>query len=278
MSVQAGANYTFGSNDLNVYRGVSALGSTVYWGLSTQSGIYAGYAFGMTPYSGFPVSSNAFSVGVDYNITHNTWSGNLSAWSVDQTGLTFNPSFSAMIFPEKTTNFFRGKGFNNNDQVLSQFVDAGDYQEALDYFGFEGTFDPDNEIFKRGNGQAAAAAVDSRTGEIFYNEGSYYSYAELAFTARHEQIHSQNVRSGKYEGVEIDYMVAGNEEWSTYLQNYKEYGLYPYPKGRNELISRINQYGLQAGIYEYVKTPTSFYSTLFTPRWWHVIYRIPRRW
>ncbi len=76
----------------------------------------------------------------------------------------------------------------------------------------------------------------------------------------------------------IKYQLPFKEEWSTYMQNYKELGLYPYPQGRKELISRINQYGLQTGIYEYIKTPTSFTSTAFTLSWWHVIYRIPRRW
>lgn len=90
-------------------------------------------------------------------------------------------------------------------------------------------------------------------------------------------MHSRNVLSGKYEGVKIDFEIAGKEEWSTYLHNYRNQGLY-----RNHgapLVTRINNYGLQGGIYEYVTTQkgTSYY-TDFKKQWWHFLYKIPRRW
>ena len=86
-------------------------------------------------------------------------------------------------------------------------------QDILDYFGFKGTYDPTNPLF---NNNAGAAVTNSKTGDIFYNEGAFnYGYDRLALNANHELIHSQNVLSGKYEGIKIDYDISGKEEWST---------------------------------------------------------------
>lgn len=49
-----------------------------------------------------------------------------------------------MIYPEHTTNFVRGEGWNSNDAVLANFVNAGDHQGALEYWGFEGKYDPNS--------------------------------------------------------------------------------------------------------------------------------------
>ena len=121
--------------------------NTIYANYSFANGLSHGYAFGASGFSGLPVSTNFLTVGVNYNSTHNTWSGNLSAWSVDKSGFTFDPSVSAMVFPERTTNLARGQGFRNNNQVLQRYVDNNQHQKALDYFGFEGTYDPDNALF-----------------------------------------------------------------------------------------------------------------------------------
>jgi hypothetical protein len=96
---------------------------------------------------GFPISTNFISAGINYNITHNSW-------SVDKNGWSFNPSVSAMILEEQSTNLARGQGFRSNDQVLSRFVANGQQQKALDYFGFKGTYDPNAETshFNSSNG------------------------------------------------------------------------------------------------------------------------------
>lgn len=177
---------------------------------------------------------------------------------------------------EQFGNMVNGQGFRSNDNVLKSFVSKGEYQEALDYFGIQGKYDPSNQIFNNEVG-GGAAAVDPETGEIFWGDGAFnYGYDRLAFEADHELIHSQNVLSGKYKDVKIDFEVAGREEWSTYMKNYQRQGLY-HNHGVN-IISRINQYGSQAGIYGTYVTPTGSYSSNFNVQWWHFIYKIPRRW
>ncbi|MDR2424534.1 MAG: RHS domain-containing protein [Prevotellaceae bacterium] len=269
-SAQAGIGYSFKSNDFNVSVGATAAFNTVYASYSTQSGFSVGWSAGISPQMGFPISTNFTSVGANYNITHNVWSGNLSAWSVDKNGWTFNPSVSMMIYPEHTTNLIRGQGFRNNNSVLQRFVARGQHQKALDYFGFKGTYAPDKTM---GN----PAITDPKTGEIFYSNYAFEgNYDRLALTAYHEMRHSRNVLSGKYDGVKVDLEIAGMEEWDTYLYNYKNQGLY-----RNhgiDIVDRIIWYGTQAGIYANIVTPSGVYSTTFIPAWWHWIYKIPRKW
>ncbi|MBR0498609.1 MAG: hypothetical protein IJJ78_05985 [Paludibacteraceae bacterium] len=275
LSAQAGIGYNFGSNDAYGYVGATAAMNTVYASYSLNSGGSVGYTAGLSLFSGFPISSNFGTVGVNYNISHDSWSGNVSAWQFDQNGVTFNPSVSVMIFPERTTNLVRGKGFNNNNTVLNRFVEAGDYQGALDYFGFEGRYDPNNPLFN--NNICASAITDPKTGEIFFCNGAFcYGYDRLAFYADHESIHSQNVLSGKYKGIKVDYEIAWKEEWSTYMRNYHRQGL--YHKHEVNIIDRINSYGMFASIYDYGETSTGFHITQFNKQWWHFIYRIPRRW
>jgi hypothetical protein len=50
-------------------------------------------------FSGFPVSSNFLTAGANYNITHNSWSGNISAWEVSKKAGVFNPSVIGYGFP-----------------------------------------------------------------------------------------------------------------------------------------------------------------------------------
>lgn len=185
---------------------------------------------------------------------------------------------------ENFRNWTKGKGFYNNEKVYQNFK-SGKYaipdgstwqQEVLNHFGFEGSYDPNAPIFQKHGPNPGA--TDPITGEVFYHDYPFEgNFDRLAFTADHELVHSRNVLSGKYEGVKIDFEIAGKEEWSTYLHNYRNQGLY-----RNHgapLVTRINNYGLQGGIYEYVTTQkgTSYY-TDFKKQWWHFLYKIPRRW
>jgi hypothetical protein len=219
---------------------------------------------------GFPISTNITSVGVNYNITHNTWSGNISALYVDKNGWTFNPSISAMIYPEHATNLVRGQGFRSNEAVFQRFVANGQQQKALDYFGFKGTYAPDKT-----NGYPAT--TNTQTGEIFYADSPFEgNFDRLAFMADHEMKHRANVLSGKYKDVELTQEVHDTEEWNTYLYNYKNQGM--YRKNGIDIVDRIKDYGMRAGMYELIVTPSKSYSTTFNPAWWHWIYQIPRKW
>jgi RHS repeat-associated protein len=182
---------------------------------------------------------------------------------------------TGFISSEQFRNMIKKQGFNSNDNVLKRFVDKGEYQKALEYFGFEGKYDPNNPLFNNNVG-GGEAITHPRTGEIFYSDGAFNSnYDKLSFIADHEYIHSQNVLSGKYNGIKIDYTVAGKEEWSTYMKNYKRQGLY-HKHGFN-IVESINYYGSQGEIYYIVVSPSGNYYTKFKEQWWHFIYQIPRR-
>jgi len=282
-SAQVGVGYNFKNNDFNAFVGASAAFNTVYANYSTQSGWSSGWSAGLSPYMGFPVSTNFSSVGVNYNITNGSWSGNLSAWSVDKNGWTFNPSVSVMIFPEQTTNLVRGKGFRSNNQVLSRFVAKGDYQGALEYFGFEGKYNPDNELFKLPN--AGDAIWDSDSKGTYYRDNAFqHGYKYLYAAYMEEKFHSidyyiykdeapdwmKNETNKDLRETSLHYF----EEWRAQKYLYKNQGLYGNKNlygNENGWIQRINGYGINAGIYD-------MYTPLFTSKWWHFIYTLPRRW
>jgi len=68
------------------------------------------------------------------------------------------------------------------------------------------------------------------------------------------------------------------EEWNNYNQNYRNQGLYRNHDDGVDLVERINHYGTRAGEYGSIITPSGNYSTSFVPKWWHWIYKIPRKW
>jgi hypothetical protein len=268
-SAQVGVGYNFKSNDVYGYAGATLAMNTVYASVSSQSGWSAGYMAGASIYSGLPISTNFLTVGANYNISHDSWSGNLSAWSVAQNGWAFNPSVSAMVLPEHTSNFVRGQGFRNNDAVLNRFVETSNHKGALDYFGFEGEFDSE---------RTNPGATD-KDGSIFYNETAFSKgYHYLYSIAMEEKFHQLDILKGNYEGVkwndELENVINhGIGEHKAKMYIYKRQGLFYKYKYEN-LISDINKYGRDAGYY-YEGNASALY---FTSRYWHIIYRIPRLW
>ena len=274
-SVQAGIGYNFKSNDAYIYAGATLAFNTISLSYSTSSGFSAGYTAGASLYSGLPISTNFATLGVNYSISHNSLSGNISAWQVDQNGLTFNPSVSATIFPEHTTNLVRGQGFRSNDKVLSRFVAANNQQGALDYWGIEGTYDA----------SVKSPYADPVTGEIFFNEFALNNgFDRLNAVADHEMFHKKNILNGNYKDVNFNpktpeekgYLVdiVAKEEFEAYMHNYKNEGLYRNHK--LSLLDRINENGRNAGYFGPSFTPTGIKITSFQPAWWHNIYKIPR--
>ena len=277
LSAQAGIGYSFGSNDAYGYVGATAAMNTVYASYSLNSGGSVGYTAGLSPFSGLPISTNLGTVGVNYNITHNSWSGNVSAWQVDQNGWTFNPSVSVMVYPEHTTNLFRGQGFRSNDAVLSRFVEAGNHQGALDYFGFKGDY-------VGGDGQSNFwfNKKDHSKFGIRYTDGAFDSYDALFNTYMKESFHMRRFARNGLDGLELgdsDVFSIANmpEERLGVIHQYKNQGLYRkdiynYLKAIGNTESFINSYN-NSGLYN---TPYPY--TPYSPSWWHFIYKIPRRW
>ena len=276
-SAQTGMDYNFKNNDLSAYVGASAAFNTVYVSASTQSGFSVGWSLGISPYMGFPVSTNFTSLGVNYNITHDSWSGNLSAWQIDKSGWTFNPSLSVMVYPERTTNLVRGQGFRNNSGVFNKMM-QGDYtcQDILDYFGFEGTYSDEE-----GESHFWFNKTDHSKYGIRYTDGAFYSYDALRSTNMKETYHMRRfVKKGK-NGLEFadcqesEYSVMPEERLGV-IHQYKNRGLYrgdPYNffQGIKNTESYIDFYN--NSVYQ---TPYSYKP--YTSRWWHFIYKIPRKW
>jgi len=270
-SVQLGGGYNFKSGETYGYAGATFAFNTIYTSISSQSGWSAGYTAGASIFSGFPVNTNFLTVGANYNISQNSWSGNVSAWSVDQSGWTFNPSVSAMIFPEQTTNFIRRGKFLSNDKMLSNFVSAGDYQGALDYFGFEGKYNPDLRS-KRYQAENYWGATNSKTGEISYGNLAFEDYSTLYGIYIKESYHARKIQNGlSLEKLPSDLQGLGMdtylEEIHGYVYAYKRQGLF---SGHNVPFSGVGFYQSQLSMFG-VSYPT--YPSHFS---W--IYKIPRRW
>jgi RHS repeat-associated protein len=269
LSFQVGCNYSFKSKDFTAYAGSSFLFNTAYVSYSTTSHWNVGYTAGASIYSGFPVSTDFLTAGVNYNITQNSLSGNVSAWDISRNGLYFNPSVNVMLYPEQTTNFVRGQGFLSNNAVLSNFVNDGDQQGALDYFGFKGTYDPSVTDSKFGDSYYGATSTS--TGDITYGDLAFKNYATLYATYMKELYTSQDIANGSFHNVPSDVQGLGIdntlEEVYGYVYAYKNQGLY-----NSNLIywSGISNYQSELGMFgvSYPNYPSSF-------QW---IYKIPRLW
>ncbi len=266
MSAQASIGYNFQSNDFNTSVGGTVAFNTVYVNYSTQSGFSTGWSLGLSPQMGFPISTNFTSLGVNYSISNNSWSGNISAWGVDKTGWTFNPSVSVMIYPEHTTNLVRGQGFRSNNQVFNRMM-QGDYtcQEILDYFGFKGTYDPTIEDPGQFNG---------KDGSIKYNEVAFSkNYDYLLAIYREEIFHESDYDIYKSKAPDDVLNLNKFEEWRAKIHMYKNQGL--YLNSEEKWVDSIISDGTQAGVYYY---STGVKNNYFQSQWWHIIYKIPRLW
>ena len=134
------------------------------------------------------------------------------------------------------------------------------YNSALKYFGFKGTYDP--SIY--GVGQ-----FDSNDGSIKYRATAFSkNYAYLRAVYEEELFHSKDYWYAK-NNTPGGLSFREYEEWRAQNHQYKNQGL--YLKSGVHWVDRINSYGIQSGVYD-------MHSPLFSPRWWHFMYKIPRKW
>ena len=168
-----------------------------------------------------------------YNFNNQNAYFNISAFNFSEHGAEFDPSVSVMVFPERTTNLVRGKGFHDNDYVLQQFVDAGKYQEALDYFGFEGRY-----VDKDG-----VSSYNRNEGCIIYRNYSFDSYSELLYSYIKEMHHKKMFSQGTNR--------MGNS------------GIFDDDRWPEEREGAIRQYKMQ-GLHRNKANSTTFHSPLFT--------------
>ncbi|GAP72169.1 RHS repeat-associated core domain-containing protein [Candidatus Symbiothrix dinenymphae] len=261
-SVQAGIGYSIKNNDVSAYAGATAMFNTVYASVSSSSGLSVGWSAGISPQMGFPISTNFTTVGANYNVTHDSWSGNVSAWGIDKKGWTFNPSVSAMFLEEQATNLARGQGFRSHDEVLSRFVANGNQQGALDYFGFKGKYDP----------TATSPGLFSTKRGILLNDIAFSkNYDYLRGIYEEELFHSKDYltyKSKMPQGITDGHAY---EEFRAQVHLYKNQGL--YSDSGVDWGQRINQWGSAASV-----NPDIIFMYNFYRPWWHFVYKIPRRW
>ena len=278
-SAQAGVGYNFKSNDVYVYAGATVATVTGYASWSSSSGFNVGWSAGLTPYGGFPISTNFFSTGANFNLSGYGSSMNISAWTFSENGTSFNPSVSAMVFSEHATNLVRGGGFRSNNQILRRYDKAGNQKGALDYFGFEGEYRPEKAAGgEYVEGDDYFGSVNPTTGDISYGKLAFSSYDHLYSTYVKEAFTSIKVKSGEPILTQKGYdfrRIGGKdltnypEEAAAFIAMYKKNGFYPSIRQKS-ILSNINYY--QGEIYVPNMHPN------FMHRHWHVIYRIPRKW
>ncbi len=288
-SAQASLGYSVGSKSIYGSAGVTFVGITGY--------VSAGYSFkneqafasigitaGLSPYSGVPVSTNFLTVGGSLDFTSSKtggadWSltGNLSAWSYNTSakGWNFNPSVSVMVYPEHTTNLMRGQGFRSNDAVLRRFVAANNHQGALDYFGFEGKYDP-NKASVTSPGSDYWGATNRTTGDISYGNLAFENYATLYETYIKESSTSQRIKSGlsihevpeEFQGLPIETYL---EEIDGYIYAYKNQGLF---------FSVFSKESLPFQGIEYYQSQLRLLGIPYPeyPKYFGWLYKIPRKW
>ncbi len=274
LSAQAGVGYNFKSKDPYVYAGATYMFNTVYTSYSPSGGLNVGYTAGVSIFSGFPISSNIAQVGVNYNITNNSLSGNISSMYIDQNGATFNPSVTVMVLPEETTNFVRGQGFRSNNGVFDRMMRINPTitcDEMLEYFGFEGEYDP-NIKSKNYQSNDYWGATDRETSQISYGKLAFENYSTLYATYIKESYSAKKIQRGlQMKKLPEEFQGLGSntylEEIYGYIHAYKNQGLFI---GSKLPLKGIKFYQLQLDMYE-ISYPT--YPNHF--KW---IYKIPRKW
>ncbi len=79
--------------------------------------------------------------GLNSSLSGNKFSQGLKGGSIS--GAAFG-----LISTEQFQNTLRGNLWKSDQQVFEQFASSEDFQGAIDYFGGEGVYDPNNQVFQ----------------------------------------------------------------------------------------------------------------------------------
>ena len=181
------------------------------------------------------------------------------------------------ITSENFSNMLKGEGFYTNENVFNNMIERGmDKQAILDYFGFEGTYTgtAKGPSYVDGGGEGASffGSTNPQTGNISYGDLAFDSYDKLKMTYNKEMCHSLRVKNGiqlETQGTEFgEHLKYYPEERLGFNHAYKNQGL--YPSAGKGLMGNISFYQMQS----FNLNPSQYYSA----KWWHFIYKIPRRW
>lgn len=134
---------------------------------------------------------------------------------------------------EHSINSIRGQGFRSNNRVLSSFVASGNQQGALDYFGFQGVYDPSPQDISYLESKGYYGKIDPITRQISYGDFAFSSDSTLKSTFYKEMYHYNRFISGvspaKFYSDFPDYdpsLLYFPEERLGFIYQYKNHGLY----------------------------------------------------
>jgi RHS repeat-associated protein len=180
----------------------------------------------------------------------------------------------ATLTSQNLKNLTKGEGFRTNSKVFDRMIASGkDKQAIIDFFGFEGEYI--DEI-----GQSSTFQ-NSKTGEIGirYRSDAFESYDALHTTYMKESYHLKRLADNNWDLADSDNFDYARwpEERLGVIHQYKNNGLclndrYDFLKAIRNTEYNINFYN-NAQLYN-----TKYIYNSFQPKWWHFVYKIPRRW
>ena len=178
------------------------------------------------------------------------------------------------VSSENMSNLFKGEGFYTNENVFNNMMGRGmGKKEMLDYFGFEGTYNPTakSPSYVEGKGYYGYTGVD---GEINYGDFAFNSYDNFKITNIKESYHSAKALSGQPFATQ-DVIPGMNKS----IQIYPEERLGFISAYKNQGLALHSTFNLNSQIgYYQIQCFNLDQANWYLPKWWHFMYKIPRRW
>ena len=171
------------------------------------------------------------------------------------------------------TNLFKSGKFLNNENMFDHLMNNPDMtrQDILDYFGFEGTYNP---YITSKNYQASDywGATNYETGQISYGDLAFDNYATLKGTYLKKSFHANKILNhipleklpNDLQGLGMDSFL---EEIDGYCYVYKQQGLF-------------NKHNIPLNGIQYYQSNLNMNGMLYPtyPKRFSWIYKIARRW
>lgn len=169
---------------------------------------------------------------------------------------------------ENLKNAFKGEGFKTNSNVFDAMIERGaGKQSIIDHFGMDATFDAsmsaDAKFWYKTDGSDYG---------INLGESAFDSYDVLKSNYLKESFHMNRYLSGDIEYVPNSFtpqMKLGLEEYAGAKWNYRNQGLY----SRSPTI----YYDIIKNVESHYLSPFGTAFNSYNKKWWHFIYKIPRR-
>ena len=279
----------------SIYGIISGGASSICNGKSFWSGAWKGGIVGAatSALSGFAPLGNSWYGATMWGVCVGTASQAGMTWASGSKNYSnlwqgaVSGGIAGFLSSEHFQNFSNRKGFLTNDQVLENFK-TGLYdipegstwqQEVLNYFGMDAKYlarKPKGGEYVKSEG--FYGSTNPETGQISIGNYAFESYDQLNFTYNKELYHSLKIKNGipfAKQNVDLvgisefvrDELIYAPEDRLGFLHMYKNQGL--CIKHGNNIISNI---------WAYTNKCFGMEDVVFKEKWWHFIYKIPRRW